>query len=92
MTQMGPKHKLVLPPSLHARYTRAWVDKSKMYKWAARMLEIVRFVQLVVEMGLRRKFGHTGRWRGVIVIETIKYVVVGISYSYITPPLGLFCV
>lgn len=75
MAQMGPKHKLVLPPSLHARYTRAWADKSKTYKWAARMLEMIRFTQLVVEMGLRRKLGHTGRRRGIIIIEIVKAIL-----------------
>lgn len=43
-----------------------------MYKHAARALEILRFVELVIEMGLRRKVGRAGRWRGIIVVELFK--------------------
>ncbi|KZW02578.1 peroxisome membrane protein [Exidia glandulosa HHB12029] len=75
LAQLGPKHKPVLPPSLHTRYTRAWADKDKTYRWAARMLEIVRFTELVVEMGLRRKVGPTGRWRGIVTLEVIKAIL-----------------
>ncbi|EJD55581.1 peroxisome membrane protein [Auricularia subglabra TFB-10046 SS5] len=73
--QLGSKHKPILPPSLHTRYTRAWADKESTYKWAARMLEIVRFTELVVEMGLRRKLGQAGRWRGIVVLEFVKAIL-----------------
>ena len=72
IAQLGPKSKLVLPPSHHARYTRAWADKNSLYKWAARLLEIVRFTELVIEMGMRRKLERKSRLRGVVLIELVK--------------------
>jgi len=67
-----PHWKPILPASLHARYTRAWSDKDRLYKWAARSLEIIRFTQLVIEMGLRRKVSQQSRWRGIILLEAMK--------------------
>lgn len=72
IAQTDPKFKPLIPPSLHARYTRTWADKDNVYKWAARVLETLKFVELVIEMGLRRKFGQKGRWRGVVTLEVVK--------------------
>ncbi|KIJ32048.1 hypothetical protein M422DRAFT_185048 [Sphaerobolus stellatus SS14] len=69
------KFKPIIPPTLNSRYTRAWGDKDSLYKWAARLLETLRFLELLMEMGLRRKFGQKGRWRGVITLEVIKAVL-----------------
>ncbi|KAK2461943.1 hypothetical protein APHAL10511_006406 [Amanita phalloides] len=67
-----PKYKPLIPSSLHTRYTRAWAEKNVLYKWAARSLELIRFAQLLIEMGLRRTVSPRTRWRGVIALETIK--------------------
>jgi peroxin-16 len=72
IAQTDPKFKPLIPPSLHSRYTRAWADKDNVYKWAARALETLKFVELVIEMGLRRKLGQKGRWRGVVTLEVVK--------------------
>lgn len=69
-----PKHRPLLPPSLHTRYTRAWADSRIRYRWIARVLELVRFTELLIEMGLRRKFSEKGRWRGIVLLEAIKFV------------------
>ncbi|KAG8996150.1 Peroxisomal membrane protein pex16 [Tulasnella sp. JGI-2019a] len=63
-----------IPPSVHSRYTRAWADKDAMYKWAARMLEIIKFVQILVEMSMRRwaKASTKTVWRGIMSIELCK--------------------
>ncbi|KAG6885570.1 hypothetical protein C0993_012572 [Termitomyces sp. T159_Od127] len=65
-------YRPLIPPSLHTRFTRAWSDKSNRYKWAARALQFIRFLELVVEMGLRRKVSSKARWRGVLLLEIIK--------------------
>lgn len=70
----NPKFKPLLPPSPHTRYTRAWCEKDSTYKWASRLLELVRFTELVVEMGLRRKVSHKNRWRGIVLLEVMKSV------------------
>lgn len=70
--ELDPKCKPVLPPSSHSRYTRAWAGRDGRYRWAARLLEIVRFVELVLEMGMRRKFKQRTVWRGIFALETIK--------------------
>ncbi|KAF8960997.1 peroxisomal membrane protein PEX16 [Flammula alnicola] len=43
-----------------------------LYKWAARVLEIIRFTELVVEMALRRKVSEKIKWRSIILLEVIK--------------------
>ncbi|KAI0322645.1 peroxisome membrane protein [Amylostereum chailletii] len=70
-----PKYKPLIPPSLHTRYTRAWADASSTYKWAARALELTRFVELLIEMGLRRKASSRTRWRGIVTLEAIKAIL-----------------
>ncbi|KAF8632613.1 hypothetical protein AX15_001815 [Amanita polypyramis BW_CC] len=71
----NPKYKPLLPSSLHTRYTRAWTERSTLYKWAARTLELIRFTQLLVEMGLRRKVSSRTRWRGILVLESLKAIL-----------------
>ncbi|KAG8735753.1 Peroxisomal membrane protein pex16 [Ceratobasidium sp. 428] len=70
--ELDPKSKPILPPSAHSRYTRAWAKRDGRYRWAARLLEIVRFVELVVEMGMRRNFKKKTVWRGIFVLEAVK--------------------
>jgi len=65
-------YRPIIPSSLHTRFTRAWMDKDKLYKWAARALEIIRFTELVVEMAMRRKVSEKFRWRSIILLEVIK--------------------
>ncbi|KAG8934502.1 Peroxisomal membrane protein pex16 [Tulasnella sp. 419] len=67
-----PKLKPLIPPSPHARYTRTWADKNQTYRWAARALELIKFVELLVEMAMRRKLSRKGVWRGIVLMETIK--------------------
>ncbi len=70
-----PKFKPLIPPSQHSRFTRGWSDKNSRYKWAARTLEVIRFLELVIEMGLRRKVSNKNRWRGVFLLELVKCVI-----------------
>ncbi len=72
IVENNPKYRPLIPSSLHTRYTKAWISKTPSYKWAARILELLRFTELVIEMGLRRKVSEKNRWRGIVVIETIK--------------------
>lgn len=72
IAESNPKYRPLIPSSLHTRYTKAWINKTPLYKWAARMLELLRFTELVIEMGLRRKVSEKNRWRGIVFIETIK--------------------
>lgn len=80
--QSDPKYKPLLPSSSHTRYTKAWSEKSFTYKWAARALELIRFVELLVEMGLRRKTSLKARWRGIVFIEMIKCARISHSIYY----------
>lgn len=73
IVQSDPKYKPVIPASFHTSFTRAWSDRNSQYKWAARALELVRFTELLIEMGLRRKVSTKNRWRGVVLLEIVKY-------------------
>ena len=66
------RYQPLIPSSPHTRFTRAWSDKDVRYKWAARCLEVIKFVELLVEMGLRRTVSSKSRWRGIVLIEAIK--------------------
>ncbi|KAF5374931.1 hypothetical protein D9758_000318 [Tetrapyrgos nigripes] len=72
LSQSDPKLRSLIPPSLHTRFTKAWMDKNSIYKWAGRMLEVIRYTELVIEMGLRRKVSSRTRWKGIILLEIIK--------------------
>lgn len=67
-----PRYKPVLPPSTHTRYTRAWTSRNGGYKWVARMLELIQFTQLLIEMGMRRRTSMRTKWRGIVLLEVIK--------------------
>jgi len=88
----APKFKPLIPPSLNSRYTRGWMDKHNAYKWIARSLEMIKFLELVIEMGLRRKLGQKGRWRGILTLEVIKailrLIILRITWRpLVSPPL-----
>lgn len=68
----NPQWRPILPTSLHTKYTRAWSDKDAVYKWVARALELIKFTQLLVEMVMRRKLATRARWRGIVLMETVK--------------------
>jgi peroxin-16 len=73
--QADPRYKPLIPSSLHSRYTRAWSNKDRRYTWTARTLEVFRFLQLVIEMGLRRKTSNKTRWKAVVLIECVKTIL-----------------
>ncbi len=74
IVKTDPKYKPVLPATSHTRYTRAWGETNSLYKWASRLLEVVKYVELLIEMGLRRSVSNKARWRGVVFLEAVKYV------------------
>jgi hypothetical protein len=99
--QSDPKYKPLIPSSPHSRYTRAWTKKDTRYKWFARTLEVLRYLELFIEMGLKRKTSERTRWRVVTFIECLKYVAsfrvchifIGIESSSLIPePLERFYV
>jgi len=75
IVEANPKYQPVLPASSHTRYARAWCEKDGRYKWAARFLEVVKFVELLLEMGLRRTVSNKARRRGVVFLEVIKAIL-----------------
>ncbi|KIJ21790.1 hypothetical protein PAXINDRAFT_165179 [Paxillus involutus ATCC 200175] len=75
IVQSDPKWKPILPTPHHTRYTRAWSDKDTLYRRAARALELIGFTQLLIEMGMKRKLSNKNRWRGILVLETIKVIL-----------------
>ncbi|KAG6857529.1 hypothetical protein H0H87_000128 [Tephrocybe sp. NHM501043] len=70
--QTDKNYRPLIPASLHTRFTRAWSDKDARYKWAARVLQLIKFLELVVEMGLRRNVSSKTKWRGVVFLEAVK--------------------
>ncbi|KAI0815009.1 peroxisome membrane protein [Irpex lacteus] len=75
IVKTDPKYKPVLPATSHTRYTRAWGETNNLYKWASRLLEVVKYVELLIEMGLRRSVSNKARWRGVVFLEAVKAIL-----------------
>ncbi|KAG5649898.1 hypothetical protein H0H81_001559 [Sphagnurus paluster] len=91
-TQGDSKYRPLIPTSLHTRFTRAWSEKNERYKWAARALQLIKFTELFVEMGLRRKVSLKVRWRSILLLEVIKsilrFVLLGITRKpLLSPPI-----
>lgn len=63
---------LGLPVSPHARYTKYWLKQSRLYKAVARLLSVVSYAQLLLEMAGKKYRGEAGRWRVVIGLESLK--------------------
>lgn len=61
-----------VPPSAHARYTKYWLKQSRLYKATARLLSVISYAQLLIEMAGRKYKGEQGRWNAVIALESIK--------------------
>ena len=61
-------------PSAHARYTRFWSEKSKLYRRVAMLLQMVIYTELLCEMTAKRRGGERSRWRVVVLLEAIKAV------------------
>ena len=68
--------KLPVPPvrTAHARYTRFWTQKSKLYRRIAVVLQMVIYTELLCEMAAKRRGGERSRWRAVVMIQGIKAV------------------
>ncbi|KAF8320256.1 peroxisome membrane protein [Clavulina sp. PMI_390] len=56
----------------HARYTFGWFSSSAKYRRAAHLLEVIKCLQLLSEMLLRRKYTHRQVWRWIICVESLK--------------------
>ncbi len=65
---------MTLPMSAHARYTKYWLKQSKLYKATARLLSVISYAQLLLEMAGKKYQGEQGRWSAVIALESIKWV------------------
>ncbi|KAH8648345.1 peroxisome membrane protein [Tricladium varicosporioides] len=59
--------------SLHNRYTKFWIGKSKVYRRVAMVLQVVQYTELLWEMSAKRK-GERVRWRVVVLLEIIKAI------------------
>ncbi|KAK7740782.1 hypothetical protein SLS53_005250 [Cytospora paraplurivora] len=66
-----PKPPATLSKGLHARYTRFWAAKSRLYRRVAVVLQIVQYTELLFEMWAKRR-GEAIRWRVVVLIEAVK--------------------
>ncbi|KAK6088871.1 peroxisomal membrane protein [Seiridium cupressi] len=60
-------------PSPHARYTRFWTAKSRVYRQIALLLQIVQYTELLWEMAAKRR-GEKVRWRVIILLEAVKAI------------------
>lgn len=58
--------------SPHTRYTKWWIQQSRLYKAIARLLSVLSYTQLMLEMAARKYRGEKGRWRVVLGLESLK--------------------
>ncbi|KAF8951477.1 Peroxisomal membrane protein pex16 [Podila verticillata] len=72
------KHVASLPashrptPSPHNRYTRDWQSNSLTYKRVALALTIIQYTEVLIEMGVQKKWGAQYKWRVITALEAFK--------------------
>ena len=74
LTRAVARLPLAPMPSAHARYTRFWSQKSKLYRRVAMLLQMVVYTELLCEMTAKRRGGEKTRWRVVVLLEAIKAI------------------
>ncbi|KAF9427425.1 Peroxisomal membrane protein pex16 [Entomortierella beljakovae] len=74
------KHVASLPathrpaPSPLNRYTRDWQDNSLTYKRIVLLLTVIQYTEVLIEMGVQKKWGVKQKWRVVTALESIKAI------------------
>ncbi|KAL1413369.1 hypothetical protein Q8F55_001129 [Vanrija albida] len=71
----APITPLLPPASEHTRYTRYWSDRSPAYRRLSRALQTTTYVELLLEMLVKKKAGERNRWRLVLGIEGFKSIL-----------------
>lgn len=72
------KHVASLPathrptPSPLNRYTRDWQSSSLTYKRIAMLLTVIQYTEVLIEMGVQKKWGQQYKWRVITALEAIK--------------------
>ncbi|KAG0196812.1 Peroxisomal membrane protein pex16 [Mortierella sp. GBA30] len=72
------KHVASLPashrptPSPLNRYTRDWQGSSLTYKRVAMVLTIIQYTEVLIEMGVQKKWGQQYKWRVITALEAFK--------------------
>ncbi|CAG8665897.1 5301_t:CDS:2 [Dentiscutata erythropus] len=61
-------------PSPHNRYTRFWINSSKTYQHASLALTFLQYTDVLLEMGVQKKWGKEVKWKLISMIELIKVV------------------
>ncbi|KAF0546618.1 peroxisome membrane protein [Gigaspora margarita] len=59
-------------PSPHNRYTRYWINSSKTYQHASLALTFLQYTDVLLEMGVQKKWGKEIKWKLIGMIEFIK--------------------
>ncbi|CAG8459713.1 16488_t:CDS:2 [Cetraspora pellucida] len=59
-------------PSPHNRYTRYWINSSKTYQRASLALTFLQYTDVLLEMGVQKKWGKEVKWKLISIIELIK--------------------
>ncbi|CAG8448609.1 11717_t:CDS:2 [Funneliformis caledonium] len=70
-------------PSAHNKYTRYWINLSKTYQRASFALTFLQYTDVLMEMGVQKKWGKQAKWRLITTIEFIK-VICRIILFYMT--------
>ncbi|KAG0258836.1 Peroxisomal membrane protein pex16 [Mortierella polycephala] len=59
-------------PSPLNRYTRDWQNSSVMYKRIVMVLTIIQYTEVLIEMGVQKKWGPKYKWQVVTALEAMK--------------------
>ena len=70
-----PTYRPLVPISPHTRFTTACQQKLSLYKLLARALQLIKYTELLFEMGLHRKASCKTRSRSIVLLELVKYVL-----------------
>ncbi|RUS15891.1 peroxisome membrane protein [Endogone sp. FLAS-F59071] len=69
------------PPPAFNRYTRHWYQSSKLYRRIAMLLTLISYTEVLVEMGVQKKWGKRAKWKLVTAVEGVicRLILIHIS-------------
>ncbi|KAG0354419.1 Peroxisomal membrane protein pex16, partial [Gamsiella multidivaricata] len=70
INSLPPTHRPT--PSPLNRYTRDWQSSSVAYKRIVMLLTIIQYTEVLIEMGIQKKWGQQYKWRVITALEAIK--------------------
>ncbi|KAG0188866.1 Peroxisomal membrane protein pex16 [Apophysomyces sp. BC1034] len=65
----------VIEESAFNKYLSFWSNKSNLHRRVSHMLSVIAYTQVLMEMGVLKKWGKAAQWRWIAFLEAVKVVL-----------------